>query len=97
MSRAGAPPSRLRVDTRFPLGPVCWAGFGGGSAGVGAVMMVGGNIAGVPVVMTTTIALGPSKGDLPLALALGIILVGIVIIVNAAAHATRQWAQRRYG
>ncbi|HMV54701.1 MAG TPA: ABC transporter permease, partial [Rhodocyclaceae bacterium] len=64
---------------------------------VGAVMIVGGNIDGVTRVMTTTIALETSKGDLPLALALGLILVGIVVVVNASAHLTRQWAQRHYG
>lgn len=87
----------LLLDTRFSLVTVVLAAFGRAIAEVGAVMIVGGNIDGVTRVMTTTIALETSKGDLPLALALGIILVGIVIIVNAAAHATRQWAQRRYG
>jgi tungstate transport system ATP-binding protein len=51
---------------------------------VGAVMIVGGNIAGVTRVMTTTIALETSKGDLALALALGIVLLGVVGIVNGA-------------
>jgi len=48
-------------------------------------------------VMTTTIALETSKGDLPLALALGVILVTIVLLLNAAAYLTRDWAARRYG
>jgi tungstate transport system permease protein/tungstate transport system ATP-binding protein len=49
---------------------------------VGAVMMVGGNIAGVTRVMTTAIALETSKGDLPLALALGLVLLGVVGVIN---------------
>src|SRR5881409_2000476 len=64
---------------------------------LGAVMIVGGNIDGVTRVMTTAIALETSKGDLPLALGLGMILIAIVIAVNAAAHLTRELAQRRYG
>lgn len=87
----------LLVDTRFSLVTVVLAAFGRAIAEVGAVMIVGGNIDGVTRVMTTTIALETSKGDLPLALALGIILVAIVIVINAAAHATRHWAQHHYG
>jgi ABC-type tungstate transport system substrate-binding protein len=56
--------------------------FGRAIAEVGAVMIVGGNIAGVTRVMTTTIALETSKGDLPLALALGLVLLGVVGLVN---------------
>ena len=55
------------------------AAFGRAIAEVGAVMIVGGNIDGVTRVMTTTIALETSKGDLPLALALGVILIGVVL------------------
>ena len=62
----------LLWDTRFSLATVLLAGFGRAIAEVGAVMIVGGNIDGVTRVMTTTIALETSKGDLPLALALGI-------------------------
>jgi tungstate transport system permease protein len=87
----------LLVDTRFSLVTVVLAAFGRAIAEVGAVMIVGGNIDGVTRVMTTTIALETSKGDLPLALALGVILVAIVVVVNAAAHATRLWALRCYG
>jgi tungstate transport system permease protein len=47
--------------------------------------------------MTTTIALETSKGDLPLALALGLVLIPLILIINTAAHLTRQWAVRRYG
>ena len=64
---------------------------------VGAVMIVGGNIDGVTRVMTTTIALETSKGDLPLAVGLGLILVFIVLLLNGAAYGIREWAARRYG
>jgi tungstate transport system permease protein len=84
-------------DTRFSLATVLLAGFGRAMAEVGAVMIVGGNIDGVTRVMTTTIALETSKGDLPLALALGVLLIGIVVIVNAAAQWLREWARVRYG
>jgi tungstate transport system permease protein len=60
-------------------------------------MIVGGNIDGVTRVMTTTIALETSKGDLPLALGLGIVLLGLVLLLNAAAALLRELAQRRYG
>jgi tungstate transport system permease protein len=60
-------------------------------------MIVGGNIDGVTRVMTTTIALETSKGDLPLALGLGIVLMSIVLVLNAAAHLVKEAAQRRYG
>src|SRR2546430_10478846 len=87
----------LLWDTRFSLLTTILAGFGRAAAEVGAVMIVGGNIDGVTRVMTTTIALETSKGDLPLALGLGMILIAIVIAVNAAAYLTTQLAQRRYG
>jgi tungstate transport system permease protein len=87
----------LLWDTRFSLVTVVLAGFGRAAAEVGAVMIVGGNIDGVTRVMTTTIALETSKGDLPLALGLGIILIGLVLAVNAAAHLVKETAQRRYG
>jgi tungstate transport system permease protein len=84
-------------DIRFSLVTAVLAGLGRASAEVGAVMIVGGNIDGVTRVMTTTIALETSKGDLPLALALGLVLITIVLLLNAAAHATREWARARYG
>lgn len=87
----------LLWDTRFSLFTAILAGFGRAAAEVGAVMIVGGNIDGVTRVMTTTIALETSKGDLPLALALGFILVGLILAVNAVAYTTRQWAVRHYG
>ncbi len=73
------------------------AGLGRACAEVGAVMIVGGNIDGVTRVMTTTIALETSKGDLPLALSLGLVLISLVIALNAAAVLVRDAAQRRYG
>ena len=85
----------LLWDTRFSLLTTILAGFGRAAAEVGAVMIVGGNIDGVTRVMTTTIALETSKGDLPLALGLGMILIAIVIAVNAAAYLTKELAQRR--
>jgi tungstate transport system permease protein len=95
--------SRLRAvptvlwDTRFSLLTVVMAGFGRAASEVGAVMVVGGNIDGVTRVMTTAIALETSKGDLPLALALGIILIGVVLAVNAGAFGIREWSARHHG
>lgn len=87
----------LLWDGRFALLTVLLAGFGRASAEVGAVMIVGGNIEGFTRVMTTAIALETSKGDLPLALALGLVLMAIVLAVNAAAQVARDAATRRAG
>ncbi len=87
----------LLWDTRFALVTVLLAGFGRAAAEVGAVMIVGGNIAGVTRVMTTAIALETTKGDLPLALALGLVLIALVLAINTAAHGIRQFSVRRYG
>ena len=84
-------------DIRFSLLTAVLAGLGRASAEVGAVMIVGGNIDGVTRVMTTTIALETSKGDLPLALGLGIVLIAIVLALNAGAHMIKEAAQRRVG
>ncbi len=84
-------------DIRFSLLTAVLAGLGRASAEVGAVMIVGGNIDGVTRVMTTAIALETSKGDLPLALGLGMVLIGIVLALNAAAHLVKTAAERRYG
>ena len=84
-------------DIRFSLLTAVLAGLGRASAEVGAVMIVGGNIDGVTRVMTTTIALETSKGDLPLALGLGMVLIAIVLALNAAAQVIKDAAQRRYG
>jgi tungstate transport system permease protein len=87
----------LLWDTRFPLLTVVLAGFGRAIAEVGAVMIVGGNIDGVTRVMTTAIALETSKGDLPLALGLGLVLLALVIALNALADAIREWSLRHHG
>lgn len=84
-------------DTRFSLVTIVLAGFGRAAAEVGAVIIVGGNIDGVTRVMTTAIALETSKGDLPLALGLGLVLVTLVLAVNAAAQLVKTAAERRYG
>ncbi len=84
-------------DVRFSLLTAVLAGLGRASAEVGAVMIVGGNIDGVTRVMTTAIALETSKGDLPLALGLGIVLIAIVLVLNAAAFLVKEAAQRRFG
>lgn len=87
----------LLWDGRFLLLTVLLAGFGRASAEVGAVMIVGGNIEGFTRVMTTAIALETSKGDLPLALALGLVLMTIVLTVNALAQGLRDAAARWAG
>jgi len=84
-------------DTRFSLVTIVLAGFGRAAAEVGAVMIVGGNIDGVTRVMTTAIALETSKGDLPLALGLGIVLLTLVLLLNALAALIRELAARKYG
>ena len=87
----------LLWDMRFFLLTTLLAGLGRASAEVGAVMIVGGNIDGVTRVMTTSIALETSKGDLPLALSLGMVLMSIVLALNSAAFGFKEFAQRRYG
>src|SRR5437763_4008323 len=87
----------LLWDLRFSLVTIVLAGFGRAAAEVGAVIIVGGNIDGVTRVMTTAIALETSKGDLPLALGLGMILLTIVFALNAAAYVVKETTQRRYG
>ncbi|HEX9812963.1 MAG TPA: ABC transporter permease [Burkholderiales bacterium] len=84
-------------DIRFSLITAVLAGLGRAAAEVGAVIIVGGNIDGVTRVMTTTIALETSKGDLPLALSLGVILVTLVVLLNASAQSLKQLTERRYG
>ena len=87
----------LLWDTRWSLLTVLLTGFGRAAAEVGAVIIVGGNIDGVTRVMTTAIALETSKGDLPLAIGLGLILITLVFALNVGAHLTRQWARLRFG
>jgi tungstate transport system permease protein len=87
----------LLWDARFSLLTALLAGFGRAAAEVGAVMIVGGNIDGFTRTMTTAVALETSKGNLPLAMGLGLILVTIVLAVNAAAWGTRVWSERQAG
>jgi tungstate transport system permease protein len=87
----------LLWEGRFSLTTALLAGLGRATAEVGAVLIVGGNIAGVTRVMTTAIALETSKGDLALALALGLVLIGLTLALNAAAYLVRDYAQYRLG
>lgn len=84
-------------DIRYSLFTAVLAGMGRALAEVGTVMIVGGNIDGVTRVMTTAIALETSKGDLPLALSLGMILIALVLALNAAAQVVKEAARRRLG
>ena len=85
----------LLWDARISLLTALLAGFGRAAAEVGAVMIVGGNIDGFTRTMTTAVALETSKGNLPLALGLGCILLGIVLAINAAAWGMRVWSERQ--
>lgn len=87
----------LAWDERYALLTVLIAAFGRAVSEVGAVMVVGGNIDGFTRVMTTAIALETSKGDLPLALALGIVLLAVVLVLNALIALVRRWRQRVEG
>jgi tungstate transport system permease protein len=82
----------LAWDERWALGMVLLTAFGRAISEVGAVMIVGGNIEGYTRVMTTSIALETSKGDLPMALALGALLLGLVTVLNVLVHGLHQWA-----
>ena len=84
-------------DGRFSLVTALLAGFGRAAAEVGAIIIVGGNIDGFTRTMTTAIALETSKGDLPLAVGLGMVLISIVIMVNALAWALRRTGERFAG
>ena len=87
----------LLWDARFSLVTILLAGFGRAAAEVGAVMIVGGNIDGFTRTMTTAIALETSKGDLPLAIGLGMVLIAIVVAVNALAWGARLVGERHAG
>ncbi len=87
----------LLYDCRHSLLVAVLAGLGRAMSEVGAVMIVGGNIDGATRVMTTAIALETSKGDLPLAIALGLVLVALILALNGVAFAMRGWAMRRFG
>jgi tungstate transport system permease protein len=84
-------------DTRFSLVTALLAGFGRAAAEVGAIIVVGGNIDGFTRTMTTAIALETSKGDLPLAIGLGIVLMCIVVAINALAWGARRAGERYAG
>jgi tungstate transport system permease protein len=84
-------------DARFSLTTALLAGFGRAAAEVGAIIIVGGNIDGFTRTMTTAIALETSKGNLPLAVGLGLILLGIVAIINALAWGVRRAGERYAG
>ncbi len=97
--RSMAVPWRKQVaallwDARYSLLTVALAGFGRAVAEVGAVIIVGGNISHVTRVMTTAIALETSRGDLALALALGIVLLIVAVTINAGVMVLRASAQR---
>lgn len=81
----------LAWDERYALLTVLIASFGRAISEVGAVMIVGGNVDGFTRVMTTAIALETSKGDLPLALALGLVLLLVVLALNALIAAVSRW------
>ncbi len=87
----------LLWDARFSLVTILLAGFGRAAAEVGAVMIVGGNIESFTRVMTTTIALETSKGNLPLAIGLGIVLITLVMAINAFAWGVRRWSESHAG
>jgi tungstate transport system permease protein len=87
----------LLWDARFSLMTTLLAGFGRAAAEVGTVMIVGGNIDGFTRTMTTAIALETSKGDLPLAIGLGIVLIALIVAVNAAAAVVRRFGELHTG
>jgi tungstate transport system permease protein len=84
-------------DERYALLTVLITAFGRAVSEVGAVMIVGGNIEGFTRVMTTAIALETSKGDLPLALGLGLVLLGVVLLLNSAVALLRRWREHLDG
>jgi tungstate transport system permease protein len=87
----------LAWDERYALLTVLITAFGRAIAEVGAVMIVGGNIEGFTRVMTTAIALETSKGDLPLALGLGIVLLAVVMLLNSLVALLRRWREHLDG
>ncbi|MER2264551.1 ABC transporter permease [Methylobacterium oxalidis] len=87
----------LIFDVRFSLLTAVLAAFGRAISEIGAVLVVGGNIDGFTRTMTTAISLETQKGDLALALALGLVLIGLVILVSMAASLLRAYAARAYG
>lgn len=94
-ARSGMLSLLLLWDERFTLLTIVITAFGRAVSEVGAVMVVGGNIDGYTRVMTTAIALETSKGDLPLAMALGVLLLLVVLLLNILAALVRRWRLRR--
>ena len=84
----------LAWDERYTLLTVVIAAFGRAISEVGAVMVVGGNMDGFTRVMTTAIALETSKGDLLLALGLGLVLLGVVLVLHGLLGLLRRWRER---
>lgn len=84
-------------DARFSLVTALLAGFGRAAAEVGAIIIVGGNIDGFTRTMTTAIALETSKGDLSLAIGLGMVLLAIIVLINALAWGARRLGERLAG
>jgi tungstate transport system permease protein len=84
-------------EARYGIGAAAIAAFGRVSAEVGAVLMVGGNIANYTRVMTTTIALETDKGNFDLGIALGIILLALSLLVNVVLRAVQRWGRAQFG
>jgi tungstate transport system permease protein len=95
IGRARSVPTLL-WDGRYGVLTAILAGLGRAAAEVGAILIVGGNIAGATRTMTTAIALETSKGELALALALGLILIALVLLINTAAFGLTRFAGRQY-
>ena len=94
---AGRRIATLVWDARFSLVTALLAGFGRAAAEVGAIIIVGGNIDGFTRTMTTAIALETSKGNLPLAVGLGMVLMLIIVLINALAWGARRAGERYAG
>jgi tungstate transport system permease protein len=84
-------------DARFSLVTALLAGFGRAVAEVGAIIIVGGNIESYTRTMTTAIALETSRGNLPLAIGFGMVLICIAISINALAWGVRRASERYAG
>ena len=87
----------LIVDGRFELATVVLAGFGRATAEVGAVIIVGGNIDHYTRVLTTAITLETSRGNLAAAMALGIVLLSISLLINMLVVLVRRWGEGKFG
>jgi len=96
VSTLGAIPVLVAI-ARLPVLTAVLAGFGRAVSEVGAILIVGGNIAGYTRTMTTAITLETGRGDLPLALGLGILLLALTLLINAAAYAIGHVARRSVG